>query len=95
MTPTPPCACGHLATLHMPHGGGGRCTGAGCDCRSYVRRTTLPDELLRIPADSCVHCGGSGVLNVEASYDLSAWTAQASACHCPAGRTWEEAGLAD
>lgn len=59
MTPTPPCVCGHLATLHMPHGGGGRCTGAGCDCRAYARRTTLPDELLPpAAADRCPTCQG-------------------------------------
>lgn len=41
----PPCACGHLQCLHIPAAASaGRCTGAGCDCRTYVRRTTLPDE---------------------------------------------------
>jgi hypothetical protein len=42
MTGLPPCACGHLECLHVP--GGGSCT-AGCDCRGYVRRTRLADEV--------------------------------------------------
>lgn len=29
-----PCVCGHLHALHVPPGH--RCTGAGCDCRSYL-----------------------------------------------------------
>lgn len=42
----------------------------------------------------CEHCGGSGVLNVEASYDLKFWWSEASACHaCDVGLMWTGLGL--
>lgn len=47
------CCCGHAGQLHVP--GGGSCTAAsgGCDCRAFVRRTRLVDEVPDIaPLDS-------------------------------------------
>lgn len=43
---------------------------------------------------TCDLCGGSGVLNVEASMDAVDWVPVASWCHgCPAGAMWRELGL--
>lgn len=54
------CCCGHPGQLHVP--GGGSCTAAsgGCDCRAFVRRTRLVDEVPGIgtlPLWTCSACG--------------------------------------
>lgn len=43
---------------------------------------------------TCELCGGSGVLNVEASHDMIEWILEAAACHgCDAGLMWTGLGL--
>lgn len=74
----------------------------GDDCCHMLEPCWYHAEPLRVRQvpDACVHCGGSGILNVEERHERTyvdselvkvEWINRASACHaCPEGELWEE-----